>query len=368
MTSTALITEKERLYYFYIICNMDKEETCRAMGYMSKQRKNIGKCSVGKLDRMLRFYNIRRPFYLKTFNTKKFCFKHYGVENVFASEYAKNKMKQTCLERYGTEYYTQTKEYKDRAKQTCMERYGTTNINDLPTIKEKTKKTNLERYGVEVVSRVERFKEKAKKTNLARYGTENVFASEYAKNKMKQTCLDRYGKEYYTQTEEYKLKLEKTSMERYGVDNPAKTKEIIQKIYLIKKQNGTLNTSNAEKEIFLLLKNKFKKVEKEYKSKKYPFMCDFYISDLDLYIEYQGFWTHGHSRSKVLGPYNPNNILHQEILKIWQTKSKNLKSYKNAINVWTVRDPLKRKTAKDNSLNWIEFFTFEEFMKWYKSV
>ena len=40
--------------------------------------------------------------------------------------------------------------------------------------------------------------------------------------------------------------------------------------------------------------------------------------------------------------------------------------YKNAINVWTIRDPLKRKTAKDNGLNWLEFFTIKKFMKWYE--
>ena len=56
-------------------------------------------------------------------------------------------------------------------------------------------------------------------------------------------------------------------------------------------------------------------------------------------------------------------LVHQEIIKIW--KNKNTNQYDEAINVWTVRDPLKRKTAKDNGLNWIEFFTMEEFLNWY---
>lgn len=42
------------------------------------------------------------------------------------------------------------------------------------------------------------------------------------------------------------------------------------------------------------------------------------------------------------------------------------KIYNIAINTWTIRDPLKRQTAKDNSLNWLEFWTFDEFMKWYE--
>lgn len=36
---------------------------------------------------------------------------------------------------------------------------------------------------------------------------------------------------------------------------------------------------------------------------------------------------------------------------------------KNAINVWTIRDQLKRKTANDNGLNWLKFFTMDKFMK-----
>ena len=39
-----------------------------------------------------------------------------------------------------------------------------------------------------------------------------------------------------------------------------------------------------------------------------------------------------------------------------------------AIDVWTISDPLKRKTAKKNNLNWIEFFNMEQFMEWYNQI
>ena len=42
------------------------------------------------------------------------------------------------------------------------------------------------------------------------------------------------------------------------------------------------------------------------------------------------------------------------------------KQYENAIHVWTISDPLKRKIAKENNLNWLEFFTIDQFMTWYK--
>lgn len=92
----------------------------------------------------------------------------------------------------------------------------------------------------------------------------------------------------------------------------------------------------------------------------YPFPCDFYISELDLYIEYQGFWTHGKH------PFNIND--QEDKLKLLEWKNKNTKMYNCAINTWTIRDPLKRKTAKENNLNWVEFFTVEEFNEWFESI
>ena len=38
--------------------------------------------------------------------------------------------------------------------------------------------------------------------------------------------------------------------------------------------------------------------------------------------------------------------------------------YVNAIKIWTELDVKKRNWAKENNLNWIEFFTFEEVKVW----
>ena len=39
---------------------------------------------------------------------------------------------------------------------------------------------------------------------------------------------------------------------------------------------------------------------------------------------------------------------------------KNTKKYQQAINVWTISDPLKRETAKKNNLNYLEIFSCNE--------
>ena len=74
----------------------------------------------------------------------------------------------------------------------------------------------------------------------------------------------------------------------------------------------------------------------------------FYIKDFDFFIELNKHWSHGKE------PYNDNNPDHKSTVAAW--KQKNTKYYNNAIDVWTRRDVLKRNTAKDNNLNYLEIF------------
>jgi len=90
----------------------------------------------------------------------------------------------------------------------------------------------------------------------------------------------------------------------------------------------------------------------------YPFCCDFYIKSTDTYIEYNGNWTHGKE------PYDPSNEAHQLLVEKWKqkdeesnrTKSGKKSYYSYAIKYWTISDPLKRKTAHKNGLNFIEIW------------
>ena len=114
--------------------------------------------------------------------------------------------------------------------------------------------------------------------------------------------------------------------------------------------------SKEEDEIYKLLKQKYPDTIHHYKSKLYPFPCDFYVPKLDLYIEYQGFYMHG--KEPYIGTEKQ-----KEKVKLW--KNKKSIQYKRAIDTWTRRDPLKRETAKKNNLNWLEFFSMKEFTEWY---
>ena len=208
----------------------------------------------------------------------------------------------------------------------------------------KMKQTNLERYGDENFNN----RTKANKTLLERYnGVAN--ASEIIKTKQKKTMLDKYGKENPMFIDGIKDKMRSNNMKKYGVEWVTQDKNVLDKIIETKRKNKTFSTSKIEKQFEAYLKENNINYITQYKSELYPFRCDFYFPDNDLYLEVQGSWTHGYR------PFNPNNTDDQLQLLEWQSKNNNF--YNSAINTWTERDVLKRETAKKNNLNYLEVFT-----------
>lgn len=294
-------SEKENIEYLYITKNLNKDESRVVLGMTE-----ITFC------RRLNMYGIHKD-----------------------SDKIQERKRKTCLKKYGTEVITQSNHFKEKARKTNLERYGVEDYTQCAEYKEKTKATCLRKYGVEHHTKSSECKEKHVKTCLELYGVPNPFESKEVQEKIKQTCLERYGNEKYQKTKEYSEKVCDT-----------------------KRKHNTFHTSKPEEEVFKMLAQKYNIVERQYRSELYPFPCDFYIPSLDLYIEYQGTWTHGKH------PFNPNNAEDVACFNAMKEKAKTSKYYYGAINVWTVRDPLKRETAKDNNLNWLEFFNMKEFTEW----
>ena len=188
-------------------------------------------------------------------------------------------------------------------------------------------------------------------TSFRRFGTKYPSQSELCKEKHTQTCLDRYGKVSYSQTEEWRNKKEQTCLDRYGSISYSQTKEWKHKECETKRRNNTFHTSRIENNVSMWLEEQGYKYIYQYMSEQYPFKCDFYLPDYDLYIEIQGTWTHGKH------PFDKTNVDDINKLELWSEKSKISKFYKMAIDVWTNRDVHKRSTAKENNLNYLEVFS-----------
>ena len=299
--------------------------------------------------------NWKSPTSNKFVRSDKFCCYECGIK------YWQSKIKEANLKKYGVENAFQSTITKEKIKNNKLKKYGDENYNN----SQKMKQTKLIKYGSSSYVNSEKQKEtKLKKLN------ENLNYYKNSQEKREQTCLEKYGSKNVFQVEEKKQKIKNTNLKKYGVSNFSKSKlyknlyknkdwisKKLEKQFKSLKSNNHLKYSRPEEEIYKLLVEKYSSVERQYKSKKYPFLCDFYIPKEDLYIEYQGHWSHNNF------PFDKNNKKHLIILNKW--KSKGTKFYNNAIETWTIRDVNKRKIAKENNLNWIEFFNMEEFYEWY---
>lgn len=250
---------------------------------------------------------------------------------------------ETCFAHYGVNSPLQSEIIQEKASTTYKKKTGYSNPSQNPQIKEKKMQTCLKNWGVCAPSKNPELYAKQRETMKSKYGVYNPSQLGWVKRKKENTCLKNYGVEYYTQTEEYQ-----------------------QRVNAVKKKNCKKHMSTGEKAIYNLLSSRYSTVIYQYRSLLYPFNCDFYVPEKDLYIEFQGYWTHGGA------PFDGENIKHTEKLKKWDKKSKetNFKgeikySYITAKEIWTQKDPYKREVAKLNNLNWLEFFDLKSFQKWF---
>lgn len=154
----------------------------------------------------------------------------------------------------------------------------------------------------------------------------------------------------------------------------ATTEQLIQ----MRERLETTLTSNGiqqwhsfeEDDLYNFLCKIYDDVKRQYRNDlRYPFFCDFYIPSEDLFIEYNGFWTHGSH------PFDKNNPEDISILNDWKSKQKLVLNkdnelvenlYYNAEKCWTINDPLKIKYAITNKLNYILIYPNDKKYIWEK--
>jgi len=342
---------------------------------------------------------------------KKYGVDSFSKTEMFRNQYTheklqeiNNKVQRSNIDRYGCRYYSQTDEFKHRVTETnnnksCEEKRSRVekiqesrnkwtpeqkqlnsqhisegqinmSLDDKLNKVNKFKETNLQRYGDASFTRTQLYIDKTIETNQSKYGVDWCLQSDLIKEKAKNTCLEKYGVECYAQSGEFKdrykdadyiERLKTVNNENFGSDwyfqsdefkkrfeNYEWVKSIVEKRYNTKKKNNTFNTSKIEDQLKEYFDSNNINYISQYKSDLYPFNCDFYFPDKDLYVEIQGSWTHG--THPFTGTEEDLNTLN-----LWE--SKQTKYYENAIEVWTIRDVKKRETAKKNKLNWIEIFS-----------
>lgn len=247
-------------------------------------------------------------------------------------KYRNIKVRKTLLERYGNETYNN----RDKAKQTCLEKYGETSYLKTDKGKEKVKNIMLEKYGVEYSCYLD--------SNI--FKTNNPQKNPKIKERTRQTNIKRYGGPSPTSSKEIYFKQRKT----------------------FKEHNKNFKSSKFEEYAYKQLQIKFNNVIRNYNtlidehSERYPYNCDFYIKDLDLFIEIQGSQFHH------FHPFDSNNQDDiNELNRLKKLTSEHLQ-YDAMITVWTIKDVEKRNIAIKNKLNFKEFYTQKDFDDWFNKI
>lgn len=282
------------------------------------------------------------------------------------SQSTRDKYVNTCLSKYGVDNTMKTKKVKENMRKALLSKYGVTSVAKLESVQEKIKETNIEKYGHASHLSNRNIRNKIKETCKKRYGVDSPLASKEILNRIYENNEKLYGVKYNAQIEYVKEKIristnkpqsknkrKETCKKKYGVESVSMLEEIKQKKLDTMLSHNTVNYSAPEEALYLYIKEKFPDVKRQYRDRKrYPFNCDFYIPSLDLFIELNAHWTHaGH-------PFNVNRK--EDLDKLSKWKSKKSKYFENAIKTWTIRDPLKRETAKEHDLNFKEIWSLEE--------
>lgn len=344
----------EDFKYLYIEENLTKKEVAQFF-----------KCSANKVKRTIDENNFKKDNKTIAQSQRNMLLRTKGVTNCMKLPDIAKK----CHESFAETMKIKKDEVVQKRRDTLLARTGYINPSMDPEIKKKKEKTCLKHWGVTNQLKSKEIKDKVKNTYKQRYGGFTLEKSSILRDKYDNTMIERYSVNNPLLNSEIRKRsaetlksktpeIKRKNLIKYGVEWPSQLERVKFKINETKRKNKTFNTSILEETVYNLLNNRYT-VIRQYECEKYPHKCDFYIKELDLFIEVQGHWSHG----KMI--YDPNNKECIKKLHRWKEKAKTSKYYQNAIKTWTYYDVLKREHAKKNKLNWIEFFKLKDILEWY---
>ena len=287
---------------------------------------------------------------------KKSCINRYGVDNPSKSDLIKEKKTNTHIKNYGTANNFCSEVIRHKAKETINKKYGVDYPTQSKEVQQKIKESNLQKYGVEYLLNSTEIQQKIKETNIRKYGTPNIINDKDFNKKIHNIIREKHNGCGFA-SNEIKEKIYNTNLERYGVEKIMQLPSMVENVFKIRKQNKTLNTSSLEEYFYNKALKTFKCVKRQYKCNEYPWHCDFYIEDINQFIEIQGYYTHGPH------PFNHNNEEDIKLLNKWKQRK-----YFDAIITWTDKDVEKRNKAKENNLNYIELWNKKDIDEYFEKI
>jgi hypothetical protein len=250
----------------------------------------------------------------KKCRTEDSCLNKYGVSHPLKLEEIREKTKRTNLKRYGIDCILRDRKKKEDG---MMWKFGVKHSMQNSELREKSKRTCISRYGVPYTLQSKEIQQKRNQTNIEKYGEKNPFR--FGGIFFKKEMMRRYGVDNVRKSSVVKEKIAKnridTMISRYGVSNPMQIPEIAQKVSRSKSgieiQNkckwfdvdGQRVQGNFEVKVAnFLTENSIRWIAhkgissiqyKDIDSKNRYYNPDFYLPELDVYLEPRAkyFWN-----------------------------------------------------------------------------
>lgn len=282
-----------------------------------------------------------------------------GNKNIWA------KAEKTMIKRMGINY---GKKRAAKAEKTMLQKYGIPNaLIKESKFRERARRTNIARYGYEIASSNPRIAAKIVNTTIRRHGGMGR-ASKSSNSKYEATMMDTYSVTNPMKCEPIKKKVAESykKVGKYKAmmtkeENRTTPKDVAWKGYETKKKNGSYKVSKPEQYILQRLRSLLgSQVIHLYRGHPdYPWEADFYDPRTGTIYEYQGYFTHDKE------PYDPENKEHRKLVRKLKANIETDRwASKLHLEIWTQKDPLKRSTAKENNIPFVEWFGLVQFEKW----
>lgn len=312
----------QRQYYEKYIITDELDKKRKKNASIAHKQTYINNPNLGKEisnKRLETWYNY--PIERRQQQADKWKQWYYGMSSDERKNFNKNRLSKIKFD---------TEEFRNKSNKPCIRYYNSIKNSDIVN-----NRNRMAYYNMDNDTKISKMR-KYRETMYERYGVENSYQLEYVRNKID-------------------INKRNESIRNRSIKDKVKSK---QKEYQTKLKNKTFSGPISKQELILL--NRIKTlypqytIIQQYGDERYPFICDFYIKELDLFIEYQGSQFHQNH------PYDPNNEddlnLANHLLELYKEHGK---YYKAMHDNWTIKDVIKRNTAKENKINFEEIWDYK---------
>lgn len=282
----------------YHFCSQKcKKEASKIGNILDDKRKNTCLKKYG-VESHTKLEHVKEK--CRTTNIKK-----YGVPVSSMAESVKQKQEETNLKKYGYKSSAMHPDTTKKFHETCLKKYGTKTPTESKQVQEKSIKTCQKNYGVDYPQQSKINRTKSMKTCQEKYGVPHAIQSDIVKKQVKQTLMERYGVESPMQSEIIKKKQQNTILRKYGVTNisqlpETKAKinyaELRRKAHATMKKRGNYGKSKIEDDFYQCLTKLCKSNNVERQTRVHKWSIDFFIKNMNMYIQFDGVYWHGLNR------------------------------------------------------------------------